>query len=1387
MYNRRFNFKKKKISNFNFPYSEHIKINNISSNVNNNEFDNEKGILSQNRINSFNNKNINNNIKNDSINNNTLNCNDKYNYKRNSNKKNNNINFNNFNYREKNYNKFINKKRFTENNNNINYHHFKKNNICYISFYKNEILENLNNKNIIIIRGFTGCGKSTQIPQYIYNNNQNKKILVTQPRRISTISIANRIAKEMGFKLGDIIGYQVSMESKISDNTRIFIKTNGIFFEELIHNKSFQYSYIILDEIHESDIYTELLLSFFKHYFSTNDKINFKLIIMSASIDINNFLNYFKIDKIKNDIISIIDIKYTSKYKIYEHNLKQIYEILIDNKYVSEDLKENLENIYLNMDNSIKFDKLFLYKKPIFIKELCLFVIGILETIEMECKYDNSGVLIFLPGIEQIKYLNNYIINYRKETNRLNIFNIIFLHSIYNFKEQNKIFYNNNESINLILATNIAETSITIPKLNFVIDFCLVKQKNYDEEKDINYLELNWYSKTNYIQRKGRIGRISEGYYLQLIPQKLFEQLDILPKSEILSQTLEIPILKLFLYTNNFDSSVNIIENCINVPSKKAINNSFDILENLGAVIKNNKIYKNDNSNDINYINKNKFDYTLTNVGSIYTELPLELKYSRLIVISYVLGNINLGITLASILSQEKSIFINSFNNYERYLIKLKYSEDKQNDFIIIYNLYKEWFSKFKNFNNNEDISKFDYINLNEKTELKNYLYKNYLDIYTLHQILKTELLLKQKLTNLNLYNSNFDDYENNITFDKDKLLILNTILVGAFYNQIYSPQYQYLNVIGSNIIKDVNTDEKLYTLYIEFNNEKKELDEALNKLIGIKNYELLYLHKYKSNINIKFKNFEDLKKLLLSVYYDIDINDNKKYYYLDYFDEYNNIKSLKFVKNFEYYYDLKYFIDCNNQEIFPNKESINYINIYSNFEKLRNSKIITNDFLFKSYTKEPLTKIYNIYSKNTSIVSTDMVNLIILVFAPKYNLIKNNEFENEYKNIIINNINIEFDYIITNYQILLINKLRILINNIIDFGLDKEKKFKYNKESVENLENKLESKLFDDFIKNEEYTKMYKEIKRQIFFLLNNAKLIRNLKRNLYVDVYNYTYGIKNEKIKYFTNNNIIINNKYFGLNIRKLRKNPFNGYIIEINKLKKIEKERDFLQIIQPLNNIKEYYLDVNEINNFIDKHNLRIKDLYSNYNEVLEFIKDLLFYNTSYILCSICNSEICPINKDLLVIDDNTIKYNPSYFTSVKKTSDYISSYKYNIDMFDLFRTKNIEHKNFLYCKNEHIIGYTKITDTKYYIYVNGNISIKYPDLTVQNIYVNNIFEVFDNIKDRTDKINEIKLKENFKKKIKCILCDITIKSYYEFIKHLNGSNHKTNMCLLLKEIL
>ena len=141
----------------------------------------------------------------------------------------------------------------------INEEHLFKKNLPIYSF-KNEIMENIDKNRVIIISGNTGCGKSTQVPQYIYHSNKKNTILMTQPRRIAAVSISKRLAEEMGEKVGEKIGFHVSMNPNFCKDTRILVETTGIFMEELIH-KNMDFSHIILDEVHERDIYVDLVIA----------------------------------------------------------------------------------------------------------------------------------------------------------------------------------------------------------------------------------------------------------------------------------------------------------------------------------------------------------------------------------------------------------------------------------------------------------------------------------------------------------------------------------------------------------------------------------------------------------------------------------------------------------------------------------------------------------------------------------------------------------------------------------------------------------------------------------------------------------------------------------------------------------------------------------------------------------------------------------------------------------------------------------------------------------------------------------------------------------------------------------------------------------------------
>ena len=285
--------------------------------MNNNKMLGKK--MQRNNFNKYNNNNNNNNhhYNNNHYNNNNKNNNHHYynnNHNYQSNKYNNNGFNNHNNFHNNNKNSYFNDNENSNSNDNIKELPIKR--------IKQEIIDQIEKNRVVIVSGNTGCGKSTQVPQYIYEQSKKGKILITQPRRIAAISIAKRLSYEMHTKFGDLIGYQVSMISNFSSNTKIIVKTTGVFLEELLHNKNTEYSYIIIDEVHERDLYVDLVLALLKKYFYEFPHCNIKVILMSATIAEQDFAKYF--DDVNNgNKVPIIKIK-ENWHKVTDYFLEDV-------------------------------------------------------------------------------------------------------------------------------------------------------------------------------------------------------------------------------------------------------------------------------------------------------------------------------------------------------------------------------------------------------------------------------------------------------------------------------------------------------------------------------------------------------------------------------------------------------------------------------------------------------------------------------------------------------------------------------------------------------------------------------------------------------------------------------------------------------------------------------------------------------------------------------------------------------------------------------------------------------------------------------------------------------------------------------------------------------
>ncbi|XP_013179972.1 PREDICTED: ATP-dependent RNA helicase DHX36-like [Papilio xuthus] len=440
-----------------------------------------------------------------------------------------------------------------------------------------DILDLIDNNQVIVISGETGSGKSTQIPQIILDDairngkGANVKIMVTQPRRIAASSLAARVAQERCDVMGNSVGYSVRLE-RIEERARGSIQfcTTGVLLVELeVHQGLTNWSHIILDEVHERDCHVDISMCMLKQVLKRRQDL--KLILMSATLDAETLSHYFndcpvmKIEGIAypvkdvylEDILDMTKFKLPEnnnkqrkqpKFKRYVNKHKQSDEMEKDIKYKAE-IIDWLESKRRGLDYNV-------YKtlQDSRIEELNLDLV--LELLKRICRGDPGAVLIFLTGIGDIsKFLRlmNESQLFPKER-----YEIYPLHSKLPSLDQRRIFERPPNNVRkIIVATNIAETSITIDDIVYVIDCGRIKLNGFDIEDKISTLQSEWVSQANLRQRRGRAGRCQPGicyhmmtsYRASTLSERLLPELQ---RSNLLEPVLTVKRLRLGLAADAF-------------------------------------------------------------------------------------------------------------------------------------------------------------------------------------------------------------------------------------------------------------------------------------------------------------------------------------------------------------------------------------------------------------------------------------------------------------------------------------------------------------------------------------------------------------------------------------------------------------------------------------------------------------------------------------------------------------------------------------------------------------------------------------------------------------------------------------------------------------------
>ena len=489
-----------------------------------------------------------------------------------------------------------------------------------------KIKTTIKNQSTLILQAPPAAGKSTIVPISFLNEPwlENKIIIMLEPRRVAARMVATQMAKLLGEELGKSVGYQVKMESCYSKNTKLLVVTEAILVRKLQSDQALEnVAMIIFDEFHERSIHTDLSLAL-SIQVQELLREDLKLLIMSATLDSKELINLL------GDVPVI-----KSKGKTFD----------VEKVYLDENIKQvDIKNLNTTL----------------------------LDTTLKALKDDEGDILVFLPGVKEIKKLQNSLNEKLKNKD----IEILPLYSNLDKKNQDKALLESKKR-KIILSTNIAQTSLTIEGVRIVIDSGLEKLSFYNYSNALNHLEVSFISNDSAIQRAGRAGRLSKGKCYRLWHKKKILQDSSI--AEILRVDLSSFFLELALWGVDNVEELKFLD----YPQKHVENSSKTVLKELFMIDENHEI---------------------TEFGKNSLILGVHPRFAFMILKANDLGFAYEASLLCAILT-EKDIFKNSLSNcdiYERFLIL--YEKDFDNCYINLYkakNILKQaefFYSKLKSF-----------------------------------------------------------------------------------------------------------------------------------------------------------------------------------------------------------------------------------------------------------------------------------------------------------------------------------------------------------------------------------------------------------------------------------------------------------------------------------------------------------------------------------------------------------------------------------------------------------------------------------------------------------------------------------------------------------------
>lgn len=430
---------------------------------------------------------------------------------------------------------------------------------------REEIATAIREHQVVVIAGETGSGKTTQLPKICLEAGRGVYGLIghTQPRRLAARSVSSRIAEELKVAVGEQVGYQVRFTDHGNENTLVKLMTDGILLAEVQNDRFLnRYDTIIIDEAHERSLNIDFLLGYLKHLLPKRPDL--KVIITSATIDVERFSRHF-------DNAPVIEV--SGRTYPVEVNYRPLEDLELEGRDADQRLQQGI-----------------------------LASLREIEDLERSRKGGRLGdVLVFLSGEREIRETSKFL-----RDARLAHTEILPLYARLSAAEQNRIFQSHSGR-RVILSTNVAETSLTVPGIRYVIDPGTARVSRYSVRSKVQRLPVEPVSQASANQRKGRCGRVAEGICFRLYSEEDFLSRPEFTDAEILRTNLAAVILQMLRLGLGDIAAFPFVDS----PDSKAINDGFKLLQELGAV------------ND---------SRRMTRVGRQLSQLPVDPRLARMLI-----------------------------------------------------------------------------------------------------------------------------------------------------------------------------------------------------------------------------------------------------------------------------------------------------------------------------------------------------------------------------------------------------------------------------------------------------------------------------------------------------------------------------------------------------------------------------------------------------------------------------------------------------------------------------------------------------------------------------------------------------------------------------------